>query len=203
MTGLDVHQDELIEVAVVPTTPELEPLDQGIDLLIQPSDKALINMSDFVRKMHVRSGLLAELETGLTLKEAEIQVLEYIEKFLPEPGVGLLAGNSIWSDRKFLDAYMPQVTAHLHHRMIDVSTIKELARRWYPRVYVCAPKKCGGHRALADIRESITELQYYREALFPQDLHPAHGAYTKLATKVAESLDQAWKWKGKAGKAAN
>lgn len=192
MTGLDVHCDELIEVAVVPTDANLKPLDAGIDLAIQPSSAALEQMNDFVRNMHEASGLLEELENGFLLAEAETIVLDYIKKYVPEPGLGLLAGNSIWSDRKFLDVYMPQVTRHLHYRMLDVSSLKELARRWYPRVFVCAPQKKGGHRALADIRESIQELEYYRRTLFPSELIPRHGAYTELAAQVAADVQQNW-----------
>lgn len=192
MTGLDVTRDELIEVAVVPTDANLQPLDVGIDLAVKPSPGALEQMGGFVRNMHETSGLLAELDSGYELSEAEQIVLDYIKKYVPEPGLGLLAGNSIWSDRKFLDIYMPKVTAHLHYRMLDVSSLKELTRRWYPRVFVCAPKKRGGHRALADIRESIQELEYYRRALFPGELIPRHGAYTELATQVVADVQQNW-----------
>ncbi|WRS31249.1 oligoribonuclease [Actinomycetaceae bacterium MB13-C1-2] len=186
MTGLDPAVDELVEVAVIVTDSMLHPLAEGIDILIKPSDEALEQMTDFVREMHTSSGLLDQLANGVSLEEAEKQVLEYIKSIVPNPGIAPLAGNSIGQDQRFLRAYMPNVTDHLHYRIIDVSTIKELAKRWYPRVYVCAPDKNGGHRALADIQDSIVELEYYRRALFPQELNPESGFYHHLAADVVE-----------------
>lgn len=184
MTGLDPKVDELVEIAVVITDEDLRVIDPGLDLVIQASDQALEHMDDFVTNMHTESGLIDEIATGLTLGEAQSQVLEYIKKFIPQQRVGVLAGNSVGQDRLFLLEYMPELVEHLHYRIIDVSTIKELARRWYPRVYACAPKKNGGHRALADILESIEELEYYRRALFPTELVSESGHYLKLAEQV-------------------
>lgn len=186
MTGLDPKVDELVEVAVVITDSELNVVDPGMDVVIKPSQAALAHMDDFVTKMHTESGLIDELEAGLSLGKAEQQVLDYIKRFVPEPRVASLAGNSVGQDKLFLLEYMPEVAQHLHYRVIDVSTIKELAKRWYPRVYACAPEKHGGHRALADILESIQELVYYRKALFPAELNPQSGFYKTVAQEVEE-----------------
>lgn len=186
MTGLDPKFDELVEVAVVITDSELNVVDPGMDVVIKPSQAALAHMDDFVTNMHTESGLIDELEAGLSLGEAEQQVLDYIKRFVPEPRVASLAGNSVGQDKLFLLEYMPEVARHLHYRVIDVSTIKELAKRWYPRVYACAPEKHGGHRALADILESIQELVYYRKALFPAELNPQSGFYKTVAQEVEE-----------------
>lgn len=167
MTGLDVAKDALIEVAVVITDGDLKVVDPGIDVLIAPPQEALDHMGDFVREMHTSSGLLDDLATGLALEEAQRQVLAYIKEFVPTPKKALLAGNSVGTDKMFLEAYMPEVVDHLHYRLIDVSSVKELAKRWYPAAYYESPDKHGGHRALADILESIQELEYYRRALFP------------------------------------
>ncbi len=166
MTGLDIFHDELCEVSVVPTDFDLNVLDEGVDYVIKPSDAAVAHMNDFVRAMHTRSGLINEWEHGLSLEEAERKVAEYVARFTPDGVKPLLAGNSVGSDKKFLDRYMPGLMEHLHYRVIDVSTIKELSRRWYPDVYRNRPAKNGGHRALADIIESIDELRYYRDMLF-------------------------------------
>lgn len=185
MTGLDPAVDELVEVAVVITDSELNPVGPGLDVIIKPSDEALAQMNDFVRNMHTTSGLLDDLAGGLTLAEAQRQVVDYVKQYVPIAGAAQLAGNSVGQDKIFLQAYMPQVIEHLHYRVIDVSTIKELAKRWYSRVYVCAPEKHGGHRALADILESIQELRYYRKALFPAELNPEHGHYLQIAREVS------------------
>jgi oligoribonuclease len=166
MTGLDLRRDALIEVAALVTDSELTVLGDGIDVVIRPPDEALETMVDVVRTMHTTSGLLAELESGLTMDEAEAAVLGYIRQWVPEARRAPLAGNSVGTDRGFLARDMPTLEHHLHYRIVDVSSIKELARRWYPRVYFASPVKRGGHRALADIRESIEELKYYREVLF-------------------------------------
>lgn len=165
MTGLDLNVDELVEVAVVVTDFELTALDPGFQIVIRPDASALEHMSDFVRKMHETSGLLDEIPHGVTLADAEFQALEYIQRFVPE-GKAPLAGNTIGTDRMFLARFMPRIDRWLHYRNVDVSSIKELSRRWYPRAYYQAPAKSGGHRALADIRESIRELAYYRQAVF-------------------------------------
>ncbi|TQM74307.1 oligoribonuclease [Thermopolyspora flexuosa] len=187
MTGLDLGRDALVEVACVVTDSELNQLDGGIDLVIKPPQEALEQMSDVVRQMHTVSGLLDALPGGVTLAEAEARVLEYIRGHIPEPKRAPLCGNSIATDRSFLARDMPLVDAYLHYRMIDVSSIKELVRRWYPRVYFAAPEKQGGHRALADIVESIRELRYYRAAVFV----PQPGPDSATARDVAESVTAA------------
>ncbi|WP_254678151.1 oligoribonuclease [Agrococcus sp. SGAir0287] len=169
MTGLDPSIDELVEVAVLVTDFELQVIDPGIELVIRASDAALEHMDDFVRTMHATSGLDRLIPGGLPLEEAETQVLEYIRRFVPLERSAPLGGNTIGTDRMFLARYMPRVDQHLHYRSIDVSSIKELSRRWYPRAYFQAPEKAGGHRALADILESVRELQYYRKAVFTQE----------------------------------
>jgi len=166
MTGLDVEKDCLVEVAVVVTNDQLEILDEGIDLVIKPRPESLAGMNDFVRQMHTDSGLIEEFEAGLDLAEAEQVVLDYIKRFVPDARTAPLAGNTIGTDRMFINRYMPALDNHLHYRNIDVSSIKELSRRWYPRVYFQMPRKAGNHRALADILESIVELKYYRETVF-------------------------------------
>lgn len=166
MTGLDPSVDELVEVAVVITDFELEVLDPGLQIVIKPSDAALEQMGDFVRQMHATSGLDAELEHGVSLAEAELEVLEYVQRFVPLERTAPLGGNTIGTDRMFIAKYMPTLDGFLHYRSIDVSSIKELSRRWFPRAYFQSPEKAGGHRALADILESIRELRYYRRAVF-------------------------------------
>ena len=169
MTGLDVTRDALIEVAVVITDADLNIVDPGIDVLITPPAQALEGMNDFVRQMHTSSGLLDELPSGTTMEDAQQQVLDYIRRFVPTPKKALLAGNSVGTDKMFLEANMPLVIDHLHYRLVDVSSIKELAKRWYRKAFEEAPVKHGGHRALADILESIQELEYYRRVLFPHE----------------------------------
>jgi oligoribonuclease len=167
MTGLDLSKDQLIEVAVLVTDSELNVLDPGLDLIISTDDAALDGMTEVVAEMHAKSGLTDEVRAStLTLADAEQQLLAYVKRFVPERRTAPLCGNSIGTDRGFLARDMPELEAHLHYRIIDVSSIKELSRRWYPRAYFSAPSKSGGHRALADIRESIAELRYYREAVF-------------------------------------
>jgi oligoribonuclease len=165
MTGLSVENDEIVEIAAIVTDAELTELDAGISLVIKPSQEALNSMDDFVTGMHKDSGLMAELDSGITLEAAQTQVLEYIKSHVPEPNKGHLAGSSVYVDRGFLAKYMPDIDQYLHYRLIDVSSIKELARRWYPKAYFNSPEKTGNHRALADTRESIAELRYYRDAV--------------------------------------
>ncbi|WP_298036558.1 oligoribonuclease [uncultured Microbacterium sp.] len=172
MTGLDLAVDELVEIAVVITDFELRPVDTGFQVVIKPSDSALANMNDFVTNMHETSGLIEEIPNGVSLAEAETQTLAYIRRFVPQERKAPLAGNTIGTDRMFLAKYMPQIDQYLHYRNVDVSSVKELSRRWYPRVFFQAPAKNGGHRALADILESIRELRYYREAVFVADPGP-------------------------------
>ena len=166
MTGLSLEADALIEVAALVTDFELNQLGDGVDVVIRPPDAALEQMDDFVRTMHTTSGLLEELAGGTTMEAAQEQVLAYVREWVPEPRKAPLGGNTVGTDRNFLARDMAELEAHLHYRIIDVSSIKELSRRWYPRAYFSSPKKSGGHRALADIRESIAELRYYREAVF-------------------------------------
>ncbi|WP_214104975.1 oligoribonuclease [Acrocarpospora catenulata] len=184
MTGLDLGRDALVEVACVVTDGELNQLDTGVDVVIKPPPESLGQMSEVVRAMHTASGLLEALGEGVTLAEAEGIVLEYIRGHVPEPKRAPLCGNSIATDRAFLSRDMPLVDTYLHYRMIDVSSIKELARRWYPRVYFASPEKQGGHRALADITESIRELRYYRAAVFV----PQPGPDSATARDVAEAI---------------
>ena len=166
MTGLNPEKDCLVEIAVVITDIQLNVVDPGLDLVIKPREDSLAGMGEYVRNMHTTSGLINEFSKGLELKDAEAKVLEYIKKFVPTANVAPLAGNTIGTDRMFIARYMPELDAHLHYRNIDVSTIKELAKRWFPRAYFQAPKKEGGHRALADILESIEELRHYRRSVF-------------------------------------
>jgi len=186
MTGLDLGADALIEVAAVVTDSELNVLGDGVDVLIAPPAEALEQMGDFVREMHTTSGLLEELPGGTTMADAQARVLEYIRTWVPEPGKAPLAGNSVGTDKTFLERDMPELVGHLHYRIVDVSSIKELARRWYPRVYCASPAKTGGHRALGDILDSIDELRYYREALFV----PQPGTDSKTAKAVAERIKE-------------
>nr|WP_141631362.1 oligoribonuclease [Mobilicoccus pelagius] len=166
MTGLDLEKDALIEVAALVTDYELTPFGEGVDVVVRPPAEALDQMGDFVRRMHTDSGLLPLLEGGLTMEEAQATVLAYIREHAPAAGKSPLGGNTVGTDRTFLARDMPELEGHLHYRNIDVSSIKELSRRWYPRVFHHAPKKNGGHRALADIKDSLVELRYYREAVF-------------------------------------
>lgn len=189
MTGLDLGIDELVEVAVVVTDFELHVLDAGFDVVIKPSEQAKAQMGEVVVKMHTASGLLETMESGVSLEEAERQVLEYLQRFTAA-GQAPIAGNTIGTDRGFLAKYMPKVDSHLHYRSIDVSSIKELARRWYPRVYYNAPAKHGGHRALADILESVRELGYYRRTVFAPPPGPtseeAQAAAAEVTTVFAD-----------------
>jgi oligoribonuclease len=184
MTGLNPETECIVEIAAVVTDFDLNVLDEGIDLVIKPREGTVEAMGDYVRQMHTDSGLINEFASGIDLADAEAQVLEYIKKYIPNPKTSPLAGNTIGTDRMFISRYMPNLDAHLHYRNIDVSTIKELSKRWYPRVYFQAPKKDGGHRALADILESIEELKYYRSTVFVE----APGPSTEEAQALAEAL---------------
>lgn len=189
MTGLDLAGgDALVEVAALVTDGELNVLGEGIDVLIRPDQAALDHMGDFVREMHEKSGLLAELEHGVELRAAEEQVLAYVREHVAEPRKAPLAGNTIGTDRAFLAAYMPELEQHVHYRNVDVSSFKELARRWFPRVYYNTPEKSGNHRALADIQESIEELRYYREALFVAPPGPSTDECREIARRHGGSL---------------
>ncbi|GAA2361745.1 oligoribonuclease [Streptomyces carpaticus] len=183
MTGLSLIDDALIEVAALVTDSELNVLGEGVDVVIRPPAAALAGMPEVVRDMHTASGLLDELDDGTTLEDAERQVLEYIRTHAPEAGRTPLCGNSVGTDRGFLARDMPDLEGHLHYRIIDVSSLKELARRWYPRVYFNSPPKGGRHRALADIKESIAELRYYREALFVPQPGPDSDTAKRIAAR--------------------
>ena len=188
MTGLDLTIDELVEVAVVVTDYDLVPLDPGFSVVIKPDQSALDTMNDFVRNMHTESGLITEIPNGVSLADAEFAVLEYILKFVPTGQSAALAGNTIGTDRAFINKFMPRVDAHLHYRSVDVSSIKELSRRWFPRVYFNAPAKNGGHRALADILESIRELDYYRKAVFVAEPGPSTEEVQSISSSVVEQF---------------
>jgi oligoribonuclease len=183
MTGLDLANDALIEVAALVTDADLQVLGDGVDVVIAPPAGAVDRMGDFVRTMHESSGLLAELESGVSLGEAEERVLSYIKEFVSDPRKAPLAGNTIGTDRSFLVRDMPTLEAFVHYRNVDVSSIKELARRWFPRIYYQAPAKSGNHRALADIQESIEELRYYREALFVPPPGPDTATVRSIAAR--------------------
>jgi oligoribonuclease len=166
MTGLDPKFDEIVEIACIVTDGELNELDEGITLVVKPGDKSFAGMDDFVVNMHTVSGLIEEIPSGIALADAEQQVLAYVKAHVPEARKAPLAGSSVYVDRGFLANYMPELDAHLHYRLVDVSSIKELTRRWYPRVYFASPEKTGNHRALGDIQDSISELRFYRDAVF-------------------------------------
>ena len=188
MTGLDLAVDELVEIAVIVTDFDLEPLDEGLSIVIRPDASALENMGDFVRNMHETSGLLKEIPNGVSVAEAEYEVLEYVLKHVPAEQQAPLAGNSIGTDRAFLVKYMPRLDSHLHYRNVDVSTVKELARRWFPRIYFNAPAKHGGHRALADILESIRELRFYRRAVFVPEPGPTSAEVQAVSAAVVDEF---------------
>ena len=166
MTGLDPKLDEIVEIACIVTDGELNELDEGITMVVKPGEESFAAMDDFVINMHTVSGLIEEIPEGIALADAEQRVLAYVRTHVPEARKAPLAGSSVYVDRGFLAHYMPELDAHLHYRLVDVSSIKELTRRWYPRVYFASPEKKGNHRALGDIRDSISELRYYRDAVF-------------------------------------
>ena len=188
MTGLDLGADALIEVAALVTDFELNVLGEGIDVIIKPSQEALDQMIDFVRSMHEKSGLLDELDAGTTLADAEEQVLAYIKEHCPDGSRPPLAGNTVATDRAFLARDMQALESFLHYRIVDVSSIKELSRRWFPRAYFAAPTKRGNHRALADIQESIEELRYYREAVFVPQPGPDSAQAKEIAARHGGQL---------------
>ncbi len=181
MTGLDLQADALIEVAALVTDFDLNVIGDGIDVIVKPPPAALEQMIDFVRSMHETSGLLIELDEGLEMADAEKQVLDYIKEHCPDGSRPPLAGNTVATDRSFLARDMPTLEGFLHYRNVDVSSIKELSRRWFPRAYFSSPPKRGNHRALADIQESIEELRYYREAVFV----PPPGPDSTVAKEIA------------------
>lgn len=188
MTGLDLDRDALVEIAVVVTDADLNPLDTGFDVAIKPTPGSVEQMDPFVRNMHTVTGLINRWEDGLSIEEAESQVLDYIRRFVPEAGKAPLGGNSVGTDRAFLNRDMPNLVSHLHYRVIDVSSIKELAKRWYPRAYFAAPEKTGNHQALGDIYDSIDEMRYYRAVLFPADEGPTSDEAKTAAKEVLGDL---------------
>lgn len=187
MTGLDPSYDEICEIACVVTDGELNELDEGITLVVKPSDAPLATMDEVVVAMHHDSGLIHEIPHGTTVEDAQEKVLAYVMQHVPEPRKAPLAGSSVYVDRGFLARYMPQLDAHLHYRLVDVSSVKEITKRWYPRVFFQTPEKTGNHRALGDILDSIAELRYYREAVFV----PAPGPDTASAQAIAQTASTA------------
>jgi len=186
MTGLDLQHDALIEIACLVTDGELNVLGDGVDIVIHADESALAGMPDVVREMHARSGLTEEVRAStVRMAEAEEQVLAYIRQHVPDPRTVPLAGNSIATDRGFLARDMPELDAHLHYRMVDVSSIKELCRRWYPRIFFAKPEKGMAHRALADIEESIRELSFYRRTMFVAEPGPTSEQAQAVATQLS------------------
>lgn len=183
MTGLYPEKDELVEIAAIVTDGDLNELDAGISLVIKCNDAAFKQMDDFVVNMHTESDLIKEIPNGISLADAQAQVLAYVMQHVPEPRKAPLAGSSVYTDRGFLTKYMPELDNHLHYRLVDVSSIKELVRRWYPRAYFSLPEKHGNHRALGDIRESIAELRYYREAVFVAAPGPESAAAQEIGKR--------------------
>ncbi len=182
MTGLSLETDALVEIAVLVTDSDLTVIGEGVDLVIKTAAEKIAGMNDFVTKMHTDSGLINEIPTGTSLSAAEDAIIAYLESASTQPGKSPLAGNSVSVDRNFIARDMPRLNEYLHYRTIDVSSIKELSRRWHPRVYFNAPAKTGNHRALGDIQDSINELKYYREAIFA----PAPGPETEVLREIAE-----------------
>jgi len=187
MTGLDPSFDEIVEIACIVTEADLTEIDSGISLVVKPSDEPLAAMDPFVVNMHTESGLITEIPDGIPLAEAEALVLAYVQSHVPEGRKAPLAGSSVYVDRGFLARYMPAIDQHLHYRLVDVSSFKEMVRRWFPRVYFATPEKNGNHRALGDIRESIAELRFYRDAAFVP--HPGPDSDTAKAIGVNHIVD--------------
>ncbi len=188
MTGLDLATDGLIEVAVLVTDGELNVLGDGVDVLIQPRPGQLEAMGDFVREMHTKSGLLDALVDAVPMEDATGMIMDYVRQYVPVERRAPMAGNTIGTDRAFLARDMPELESWVHYRNVDVSSIKELARRWYPKVLYQAPAKGGNHRALADIQESIEELRYYREAVFVAPPGPDSAAAREIAQRHQGAL---------------
>lgn len=188
MTGLDLDADSLVEIAVVVTDAELQPLNDGLTIVIKPTPESVEQMDPFVRDMHTTTGLIEQWDGGVSVNDAEAQVLDYIKRIVPEARKAPLAGNSVGTDRTFIARDMPALDAHLHYRIIDVSSIKELAKRWYPRTYFAAPEKTGNHTALGDIYDSIDELRYYRAILMPDGEGPSSEESREVAQTVSEDL---------------
>ena len=186
MTGLDPDRDGLCEIAVIVTDFDLAPLHPGFEIVINPGPEAMAHMGDFVRGMHEESGLLPRIESGVTVAEAEQQVISYLAQHVTAGRRPIVAGNTIGMDRRFIAKYMPALEERLHYRSIDVSTVKELSRQWYPAAFFGAPAKRGGHRALADIAESIQELAYFREAVLVKGPGPDKATAEAMARTAGE-----------------
>ena len=186
MTGLSLIEDALVEIAVLVTDSELNVIGDGVDFVIRTSQEKLDSMNDFVKEMHTSSGLIHEIPKGITLEEAQTKVIAYLNESNATPGKSPLAGNSVSVDRSFIARDMPLLNDFLHYRTIDVTSIKELTRRWLPRIYFAAPEKTGNHRALGDIQDSIAELKYYREAAFAA----APGAEGSVLKEIAERVSK-------------
>jgi oligoribonuclease len=179
MTGLSLESDVLVEIAVLVTDSDLNVIGEGIDLVIGATPEQLAAMNDFVTQMHTSSGLITQIPNGISVSAAEDAILAYLETTGTIPGKSPLAGNSVSVDRNFIARDMPRLTEYLHYRTVDVSSIKELARRWFPKIYFAAPAKTGNHRALGDIQDSIEELKYYRTAIFIDPLNPGQNPPTE------------------------
>jgi oligoribonuclease len=185
MTGLNLDRHVIVEIACVVTDAQLNPLDTGVSFVVAATEAQMAEMDDFVIDMHTKSGLLPEIPAGISLADAEQLVLSYIQTHVPEPKKVPLAGSSIYVDRGFLTRYMPTLDDYLHYRLVDVSSIKELARRWFPRVYFAAPSKVGNHRAHGDIMDSIRELAYYRATIFTQDNGPDTSTARAISAQIS------------------
>ena len=183
MTGLDTANDVLVEIAVLVTDSELNILGNGVDVVIKASPEQIAGMNEFVTKMHTDSGLLPEIPNGISASEAEELILKYLESVDVAPGKSPLAGNSVYVDRIFISRDMPKLSDYLHYRTIDVSSIKELTRRWFPKVYFNSPAKTGNHRALGDIKDSISELAYYRKTVFVEQPGPQSANIKQIAAE--------------------
>ena len=184
MTGLDLEKDVLVEIAVLVTDSELNVIGDGVDVVIKATDAQLTGMNEYVTEMHTASGLITEIPKGISVAEAEAKVLEYLIASGANEGKSPLAGNSVSVDRSFITRDMPALNNFLHYRTIDVSSVKELSRRWFPRVYFAAPAKTGNHRALGDIKDSIAELKYYREAVFVAAPGPESAQLKEIADRI-------------------
>jgi oligoribonuclease len=181
MTGLSLEKDVLVEIAVLVTDSDLNVIGEGVDVVIKASPEQLAGMNEFVTQMHTDSGLITEIAEGISLEAAEDTIMAYLESTGTISGKSPLAGNSVSVDRNFINRDMPRLTEYLHYRTVDVSSIKELARRWYPKIYFAAPAKTGNHRALGDIQDSIEELKYYRTSIF---IDPENQGQNPPAEKV-------------------
>ena len=188
MTGLEPDRHVIVEIACLVTDGNLQPLDEGVSYVVRATDHELAQMDDFVINMHTQSGLLPEIAEGISTEDAEQLVLTYVQKHVAEPKKAPLAGSSIYVDRGFLSKYMPVLDNYLHYRLVDVSSLKELTRRWYPRAYFAAPQKAGNHRALADIRDSITELAFYRATVFTAGEGPDLATAKSISQSITSTM---------------